>query len=71
MLDKADFLASERSQCRCKLIKNGWEQLKIFDGDANPLYDAIKCRNNSPKYVKQVSRMPKKVEGVSEVKDGK
>ena len=39
-------------------------------GDANPLYDAYFVETTAPKYVKEVSKAAKKIEGVSEVKDG-
>ena len=53
-----------------KLIKTAGNNWKIFDGDANPLYDAYYVETTAPKYVKQVSADAKKIEGVSEVKDG-
>ena len=52
------------------MIKTAGNNWKSFDGDANPLYDAYYVEATAPKYVKQVSADAKKIEGVSEVKDG-
>ena len=46
-----------------KLIKTAGNNWKIFDGDANPLYDAYYVETTAPKYVKQVSADAKKIEG--------
>ena len=66
-VDKVDFLARKSSMIN-------WSKrlgkLEDFDGDANPLYDAYYVETTAPKYVKQVSADAKKIEGVSEVKDG-
>ena len=43
---------------------------KVFEGDANPLYDAYIVDTNSPSDVKKVAEEAKKIEGVSEVQDG-
>ena len=43
---------------------------KVFEGDANPLYDAYIVDTNSPSDVKTVAEEAKKIEGVSEVQDG-
>ena len=43
---------------------------KIFEGDANPLYDAYIVDTNTPSDVKTVAEEAKKIEGVSEVQDG-
>ena len=43
---------------------------KVFEGDANPLYDAYIVDTNSPSDVKKVAEDAKKIEGVSEVQDG-
>ena len=53
-----------------KLTETMGDNWKIFEGDANPLYDAYYVETTAPKYVKQVSADAKKIEGVSEVKDG-
>ena len=47
-----------------------WGQLEIFEGDANPLYDAYIVDTNTPSDVKTVAEEAKKIEGVSEVQDG-
>ena len=67
-VDKVDFSSKEEQYD--KLIKTAGNNWKIFDGDANPLYDAYYVETTAPKYVKQVSADAKKIEGVSEVKDG-
>ena len=67
-VDKVDFSSKEEQYD--KLIKTAGKNWKIFDGDANPLYDAYYVETTAPKYVKQVSADAKKIEGVSEVKDG-
>ena len=43
---------------------------KVFEGDANPLYDAYIVDTKSPSDVKKVAEEAKKIEGVSEVQDG-
>ncbi len=43
---------------------------KIFEGDANPLYDAYIVETTDPKYVSDVKEDAQKIEGVSDVQDG-
>ena len=43
---------------------------KVFEGDANPLYDAYVVDTNTPSDVQKVAEEAKKIEGVSEVQDG-
>lgn len=42
----------------------------LFSGDANPLYDAYIIDTTEPKYVKTVAAELKKIDGISEVRDG-
>ena len=67
-VDKVEFSSKEEQYEN--LIKTAGNNWKIFDGDANPLYDAYFVETTAPKYVKEVSKAAKKIEGVSEVKDG-
>ena len=53
-----------------KLIETMVDNWKIFEGDANPLYDAYIVDTNTPSDVKTVAEEAKKIEGVSEVQDG-
>ncbi len=53
-----------------KLTETMGDNWKIFDGDANPLYDAYIVDTNTPSDVKTVAEEAKKIEGVSEVQDG-
>ena len=58
-VDKVDFSSKEEQYD--KLIKTAGNNWKIFDGDANPLYDAYYVETTAPKYVKQVSADAKKL----------
>lgn len=53
-----------------KLTATMGEDWKLFGGDANPLYDAYIVDATDPSQVTTVSASAKKIEGVSEVKDG-
>ena len=53
-----------------KLTETMGDNWKIFEGDANPLYDAYIVDTNTPSDVKTVAEEAKKIEGVSEVQDG-
>ena len=53
-----------------KLTETMGDDWKVFEGDANPLYDAYIVDTNSPSDVKTVAEEAKKIEGVSEVQDG-
>ena len=67
-VDKVEFSSKEEQYEN--LIKTAGNNWKIFDGDANPLYDAYIVDTNSPSDVKTVAEEAKKIEGVSEVQDG-
>ncbi|HEW2905247.1 permease-like cell division protein FtsX [Streptococcus pneumoniae] len=53
-----------------KLTEIMGDNWKIFEGDANPLYDAYIVETNTPNDVKTIAEDAKKIEGVSEVQDG-
>ncbi|VMD55247.1 cell division ABC transporter permease FtsX [Streptococcus pneumoniae] len=53
-----------------KLTEIMGDNWKIFEGDANPLYDAYIVEVNTPNDVKTIAEDAKKIEGVSEVQDG-
>lgn len=53
-----------------KLTEIMGDNWKIFEGDANPLYDAYIVEANTPNDVKTIAEDAKKIEGVSEVQDG-
>lgn len=53
-----------------KLTEIMGDNWKIFEGDANPLYDAYIVEANTPNDVKTIAEEAKKIEGVSEVQDG-
>lgn len=53
-----------------KLTETMGDNWKIFEGDANPLYDAYIVEANTPNDVKTIAEDAKKIEGVSEVQDG-
>lgn len=53
-----------------KLTEIMGDNWKIFEGDANPLYDAYIVEANTPNDVKTITEDAKKIEGVSEVQDG-
>ena len=53
-----------------KLTETMGDNWKIFEGDANPLYDAYIVDTIQPSDVKTVAEEAKKIEGVSEVQDG-
>lgn len=42
----------------------------LFSGDANPLYDTYIIDTTKPEYVKSVAKELKKIDGISEVRDG-
>ena len=67
-VDKVEFSSKEEQYEN--LIKTAGNNWKIFDGDANPLYDAYIVDTNTPSDVKTVAEEAKKIEGVSEVQDG-
>ena len=67
-VDKVDFSSKEEQYD--KLIKTAGNNWKIFDGDANPLYDVYYVETTAPKYVEASLSRCQKIEGVSEVKDG-
>lgn len=46
------------------------ETWKLFQGDANPLYDAYIVDTTDPKHVKTVAKALTAIDGVSEVRDG-
>ena len=54
------LIFSSKEEQYDKLIKTAGNNWKIFDGDANPLYDAYYVETTAPKYVKQVSADAKK-----------
>ena len=53
-----------------KLTETMGDDWRVFEGDANPLYDAYIVDTNSPSDVPKVAEEAKKIEGVSEVQDG-
>lgn len=53
-----------------KLTESMGEEWDLFKGDANPLYDAYIIDTTSPEYVKAVGEAVKKIDGVTEVRDG-
>ncbi|ORO75144.1 permease-like cell division protein FtsX [Streptococcus oralis] len=53
-----------------KLTETMGDDWKVFEGDANPLYDAYIVDTNTPSDVPKVAEEAKKIEGVSEVQDG-
>lgn len=53
-----------------KLTETMGSDWKIFDGDANPLYDAYIVETTDPKYVSSVKEEAQKIDGVSDVQDG-
>ncbi|VRG96987.1 cell division ABC transporter permease FtsX [Streptococcus pneumoniae] len=53
-----------------KLTEIMGDNWKIFEGDANPLYDTYIVEANTPNDVKTIAEDAKKIEGVSEVQDG-
>ncbi len=53
-----------------KLTETMGDDWKVFEGDANPLYDAYVVDTNTPSDVQKVAEEAKKIEGVSEVQDG-
>lgn len=53
-----------------KLTDTLGETWNLFQGDANPLYDAYIIDTTEPKYVKSVAAEVAKIDGVTEVRDG-
>ncbi|HFI0645271.1 TPA: permease-like cell division protein FtsX [Streptococcus suis] len=53
-----------------KLTATLGETWNLFQGDANPLYDAYIIDTTDPKYVKSVAAEVAKIDGVTEVRDG-
>ncbi|HFU4459564.1 TPA: permease-like cell division protein FtsX [Streptococcus suis] len=53
-----------------KLTDTLGETWNLFQGDANPLYDAYIIDTTDPKYVKSVAAEVAKIDGVTEVRDG-
>ena len=66
---KSVTFSSKEEQYK-KLTETMGDNWKIFDGDANPLYDAYIVDTNAPSDVKKVATEVKKIDGVSEVQDG-
>ena len=66
---KSVIFSSKEEQYE-KLTETMGDNWKIFDGDANPLYDAYIVDTNEPSDVKTVTEEAKKIDGVSEVQDG-
>ena len=67
-VDKVEFSSKEEQYEN--LIKTAGNNWKIFDGDANPLYDAYFVETTAPKYVKEVSKAAKKMKGCLKSKMG-
>ncbi|HFI0353232.1 ABC transporter permease [Streptococcus suis] len=53
-----------------KLTDTLGETWNLFQGDANPLYDAYIIDTTEPQYVKSVAAEVAKIDGVTEVRDG-
>ncbi|HEM6082387.1 TPA: ABC transporter permease [Streptococcus suis] len=53
-----------------KLTDTLGETWNLFQGDANPLYDAYIIDTTDPQYVKSVAAEVAKIDGVTEVRDG-
>ena len=53
-----------------KLTETLGETWNLFQGDANPLYDAYVIDTTEPQYVKSVAAEIAKIDGVTEVRDG-
>lgn len=53
-----------------KLTDTLGDTWNLFSGDANPLYDTYIIDTTKPEYVKPVIKELKKIEGISEVRDG-
>ncbi|MDG3132151.1 permease-like cell division protein FtsX [Streptococcus suis] len=53
-----------------KLTETLGETWNLFQGDANPLYDAYIIDTTEPQYVKTVAAEIAKIDGVTEVRDG-
>lgn len=53
-----------------KLTETLGETWNLFQGDANPLYDAYIIDTTEPQYVKSVAAEIAKIDGVTEVRDG-
>lgn len=53
-----------------KLTETLGDTWKLFEGDANPLYDAYIIDTKTPEDVKKVAAAVAKIDGVSEVRDG-
>ena len=54
------LIFSSKEEQYDKLIKTAGNNWKIFDGDANPLYDAYYVETTAPKYKSKFRLMPKK-----------
>ncbi len=64
-VDKVTFSSKEEQYEQ--LTETMGSEWKIFDGDANPLYDAYIVETKAPKYVESVTKDARKIDGVSEV----
>ncbi len=53
-----------------KLTETLGETWNLFQGDANPLYDAYIIDTTNPEFVKSVAAEVAKIDGVTEVRDG-
>lgn len=67
-VSKVTFSSKEEQLDR--LQKTMGDDWKLFDGDANPLYDAYIVDADNPKQVEKVAEAIKSVEGVTEVDYG-
>ena len=67
-VDKVTFSSKEEQYEQ--LTETMGSEWKIFDGDANPLYDAYIVETKAPKYVESVTKDARKIDGVSEVQNG-
>ncbi|HEL1583775.1 TPA: ABC transporter permease [Streptococcus suis] len=61
---------SSKDEQLTKLTETMGDTWNLFKGDANPLYDAYIIDTTSPEYVKTVGEAVKKIDGVTEVRDG-
>ena len=66
---KSVTFSSKQEQLK-KLTEVMGKDWKLFEGDANPLYDAYIVETTDPKYVSDVKEDAQKIEGVSDVQDG-
>lgn len=67
-VDKVTF-SSQQEQYQ-RLVETMGSAWQVFEGDANPLYDAYIVETTEPRYVASVTEQAKKIEGVSDVQNG-